>query len=97
MSILFFFFCMYYFFLYVLLYVSYLYICNVIGANKNKLKKKKNVNSLSLGLIPSGRLKNLKDFDKWAPLSSVVQLGECQPLESSHKRGYCIESQYTIQ
>ena len=26
--------------MYVLLYVSYLYICNVIGANKNKFKKK---------------------------------------------------------
>ena len=25
--------------MYVLLYVSYLYICNVIGANKNKFKK----------------------------------------------------------
>ena len=27
--------------MYVLLYVSYLYICNVIDANKNKLEKKR--------------------------------------------------------
>ena len=38
--------------MYVLLYVSYLYICNVIGANKNKFKKKKNIfEKISLNLI----------------------------------------------
>ena len=38
---------------------------------------------LSLGPIPSGRLKNLKDVDKWSSLSLYLTVrGECQSLES---------------
>ena len=29
---------------------------------------------MSLGLIPSGRLKNLKDVDKWSSLSLYLQV-----------------------
>ena len=38
---------------------------------------------LSLGPIPSGRLKNLKDVDKWSSLSLYLPVrGECQLLVS---------------
>ena len=32
--------------------------------------------------IPSGRLKNPKDVDKWSSLSLCLQLGECELLVS---------------
>ena len=39
---------------------------------------------LSLGPIPGGRLKNLKDVDKWSSLSLLFQLGEYELLVSSY-------------
>ena len=35
----------------------------------------KNGGPLSLGLIPSGRLKNLKDVDKWSSLRPYLSVG----------------------
>ena len=37
---------------------------------------------LSLGPIPSGRLKNLNDVDKWSSLSLYLPVRDCQLLVS---------------
>ena len=37
---------------------------------------------MSLVIIPSGKLKNLGDFDKWRSWSICCSVGECQSLES---------------